>query len=106
MSDGGKGSSPRPFSISQQEFDTRWDDIFRKSPQEMEDAAREDEEFERIANMQVRVKEDADKVGQCGCGRSPTGKCIGWHGLTEEQFVERKELYETGRVDLAGKEVK
>ena len=28
MSDGGKGSRPRPFSISQQEYDTRWDAIF------------------------------------------------------------------------------
>ena len=56
--------------------------------------------------MQVRVKEDSAEFGKCGCGRSPTGKCIGWHGLTEEQFVERKELYETGKVDLAGREVK
>lgn len=24
--------------------------------------------------------------GTCGCGRSPSGNCIGWHGLTEEQF--------------------
>lgn len=30
MSDGGKGSKPRPFSISQQEWDTRWDAIFGK----------------------------------------------------------------------------
>lgn len=28
MSDGGKGSSPRPFSISQKDFDTNWDRIF------------------------------------------------------------------------------
>lgn len=28
MSDGGKGSRPRPFSITQQEYDTRWDAIF------------------------------------------------------------------------------
>lgn len=26
------------------------------------------------------------KKGTCGCGRSPTGDCCGWHGLTEEQF--------------------
>jgi len=24
--------------------------------------------------------------GTCGCGRSPSGNCIGWHGLTEEQY--------------------
>jgi Fe-S cluster assembly ATPase SufC len=37
-------------------------------------------------DMQVRVKEDPAQFGKCGCGRSPTGKCIGWHGLTQEQF--------------------
>lgn len=39
--------------------------------------------------MQVRVEEKEDDVGRCGCGRSPTGKCIGWHGLSEEEFRER-----------------
>jgi hypothetical protein len=28
MSDGGKGSKPRPFSVSQDEYDSRWDAIF------------------------------------------------------------------------------
>jgi len=93
MSDGGKGSKARPFSVSQNEFDNRWDTIFRKSPQEVQDAVREDEEFNRIENMQVRVKEDESKIGQCGCGRSPTGKCIGWHGLTEEAFQLKLQNY-------------
>lgn len=30
MSDGGKGSSPRPYSISQDEFANNWDRIFKK----------------------------------------------------------------------------
>ena len=30
----------------------------------------------------------------CQCGRSPTGLCIGWHSLTEEQYEERKKKYE------------
>ena len=30
MSDGGKGSRPRPYSVSQKEYDTRWDAIFRR----------------------------------------------------------------------------
>ena len=93
MGDGGKGSKARPFSVSQREFDNRWDTIFRKSPQEVQDAVREDEEFTRIDNMQVRVKEDESKIGQCGCGRSPTGKCIGWHGLTEEAFQLKLQNY-------------
>ena len=37
-------------------------------------------------NMQVRVKENPEEFGRCGCGRSPTGKCCGWHGLTEEAY--------------------
>jgi hypothetical protein len=28
MSDGGKGSKPRPFSVSDLEYATRWDAIF------------------------------------------------------------------------------
>jgi len=27
----GKGSKPRPFSVSQEEFDNNWDNIFKKS---------------------------------------------------------------------------
>jgi antibiotic biosynthesis monooxygenase (ABM) superfamily enzyme len=25
----------------------------------------------------------------CGCGRSPTGSCIGWHALTEEAYQSK-----------------
>ena len=25
-------------------------------------------------------------AGRCGCGRSPTGVCCGWHALTEEAY--------------------
>ena len=39
--------------------------------------------------MQVRVKETKEEFGSCGCGRSPTGKCIGWHGLSEDDFRQR-----------------
>ena len=49
MSDGGKGSSPRPFSVSQETFGDNFDAIFRKpSPKEIEDAKAEQEEFDRI----------------------------------------------------------
>jgi hypothetical protein len=78
MSDGGKGSSPRPFSVSQEEFANSFEKIFGKKER----------------NMQVRVKEDESKIGRCGCGRSPTGKCIGWHGLNEEQLVEARRVWD------------
>ena len=38
MSDGGKGSKPRPFSVSQEEYDKRWDAIFQRDlPKEKTD---------------------------------------------------------------------
>ena len=27
-----------------------------------------------------------ETAGRCGCGRSPTGVCCGWHALTEEAY--------------------
>lgn len=26
------------------------------------------------------------KQGTCGCGRSPSGNCCGWHALSEEDY--------------------
>jgi hypothetical protein len=52
-----KGSNPRPYSVSLDKFADNWDAIFKKN-----------------------------KTGTCGCGRSPTGDCIGWHSLTEEAY--------------------
>lgn len=72
----GKGSRPRPFSVSQEEFDNRWDTIFKKDK-----------------SVQVRVENKEEEIGRCGCGRSPTGKCIGWHGLTEADFQSRLQSY-------------
>lgn len=34
-----------------------------------------------------------ETAGQCGCGRSPTGRCCGWHALTEEQYQEKLTAY-------------
>lgn len=39
------------------------------------------------------------KSGTCGCGRSPTGDCIGWHNLTEEQFRDELELWTENQKD-------
>jgi hypothetical protein len=70
-----------------QSYRDNYDNIFRKN------------------KMQVRVQEDESKVGQCGCGRSPTGKCIGWHGLTEEQYQDRLEKYNTNQESLSGESI-
>jgi hypothetical protein len=33
------------------------------------------------------------EVGACGCGRSPTGKCMGWHALSEAEYQAKLELF-------------
>lgn len=40
--------------------------------------------------MQIKVQE---KIGTCGCGRSPTGDCIGWHALSEDAYNHQKMLW-------------
>ena len=53
----GKGSSPRPFSVSQEQFGNNFDAIFRKpDPKVKEDAKHEDEEFELI-NKRKEINE-------------------------------------------------
>jgi hypothetical protein len=32
-------------------------------------------------------------AGRCGCGRSPTGVCCGWHALTEDAYQQRLDEY-------------
>lgn len=31
-----------------------------------------------------------NKTRPCGCGRSPTGLCVGFHVLNEQEWVEGK----------------
>ena len=31
---------------------------------------------------------------KCGCGRSSTGDCIGWHKLTAEEYEAKLASYE------------
>lgn len=35
-----------------------------------------------------------EKTGTCGCGRSPTGNCIGWHALTESEYHDKRSAWE------------
>ena len=35
----------------------------------------------------------------CGCGRSPTGKCVGWHKLTEEEYKQKLKEYEAKKAE-------
>ena len=78
----GKGSKARPLSVSKEEFDEKFTGIFGNYvPPYLRKRTEE--------TMQVRVQENPEEIGKCGCGRSPTGKCIGWHGLTQEAYEAR-----------------
>jgi len=35
-----------------------------------------------------------NSTGLCGCGRSPTGKCCGWHALDEKTYQEKQAEYD------------
>lgn len=94
----GKGSKARPFSVSKDEFDSKFESVFGTYiPPYLRRRTEE--------SMQVRVEENTDNIGKCGCGRSPTGKCIGWHGLTEDQYKVALEKYLTNQEDTSGKSV-
>jgi hypothetical protein len=59
-----KGSSPRPYSVSQKEFGINYDAIFRKpTPSEIDDAVAEDEAFKVIEEQQKSQVRDSDQGG-------------------------------------------
>lgn len=49
--------------------------------------------------MQVRAQED---IGKCGCGRSPTGMCCGWHGLNEADYQAKLAEYKLAEEKATG----
>lgn len=54
MSDGGKGSKPRPYSVSQEEYDKRWDAIFRR------DGLDDPNEKDQAEQSEVKESEQGD----------------------------------------------
>lgn len=53
MSDGGKGSSPRPYSVKHEDFANSWEKIFgKKTPQEIDDDKAEQDAFDQILEQQ------------------------------------------------------
>jgi len=57
MSDGGKGSKPRPFSVTQHEYDNRWDAIFGRDLKEKEKRENALDEMVRI-NQELGLYDD------------------------------------------------
>ena len=58
MSDGGKGSKPRPFSVSQEEYDNRWDAIFQRDLPKQEN---DDSEVDKITRNNQETQEVLSK---------------------------------------------
>ena len=71
-SDGGKGSSPRPYSVSQDEYAKRWDAIFQRDLRTGRDFETEDE----VSELE-EADEDTMYCVKCGgvdtMYRSPNG---------------------------------
>ena len=58
MSDGGKGSKARPLGVEFDKYSSNWDAIFRKSPNEIDDAVIEDEAFKLVEERNKNVISD------------------------------------------------
>lgn len=59
MSDGGKGSKPRPFSVSNEEYANRWDAIFGrdlKPDYEADDGPLTTEQLQQIKDSAEKDK--------------------------------------------------
>ncbi len=59
MSDGGKGSTPRPFSVAQEQYNERWDLIFGRDKGQKE----RDKEFDKIQDALEEKAENARQLG-------------------------------------------
>jgi hypothetical protein len=54
MSDGGKGSKPRPFSVAQEEYNNRWDAIFGRD-------LKKEEELKQ--KLMVQIQAESERLG-------------------------------------------
>ncbi len=59
MSDGGKGSKPRPLSVAQEQYDARWDLIFGRDKGQKE----RDREFDKRQDALERLAEENKRLG-------------------------------------------
>ena len=55
MSDGGKGSTPRPLSVSDQEYADRWNAIFNRDS-ETDKTTRNNQETQEAQNIELEPR--------------------------------------------------
>jgi len=61
MSDGGKGSKPRPFSVSQDEYANRWDAIFQRDLPKEEKPKSDYQDILSTEDCMIDALEDMNK---------------------------------------------
>ena len=49
--------------------------------------------------MIYRSNDKQEIIMSCTCGRSPTGKCVGWHKLSEEDYQKKKVTWEAKQIN-------
>ena len=62
--------------------------------------------FQRAFSLYLpltQIKAEEKIMSDCGCGRSPTGKCMGWHNLTEEEYLEKKDAWQKRQAEKDAK---
>ncbi len=52
MSDGGKGCKPRPFSVSQEEYDNRFEAIFGKKKKSVDNTGTDKNEYQDVLSTE------------------------------------------------------
>ena len=80
-SDGGKGSSPRPFSVSQAEYDARWDAIFQR-----------DEVTGRDLKEESTIEEENDEVSSFVSDEEGSLQCLRCGGV-DTMYVAPNGMY-------------
>jgi hypothetical protein len=71
-SDGGKGSSPRPFSIAQEQYEARWDMIFGRDSVAGRDKGDKERDV-KFDKVQAALDKKADNARELGLDYDPTG---------------------------------
>jgi hypothetical protein len=57
----GKGSAPRPFSVSNEEYSKRWDAIFGRDLKKEDDQKNEDDAFDYLTTIS-KINSEMDKI--------------------------------------------
>ncbi len=63
MSHGGKGSKPRPYSVSQVEYESRWDAIFGRDLKEEDNTGTSKNEYNDILTTEQALTESVGASG-------------------------------------------